>query len=612
MADIPDADYIKGAVIVFAWNYLQYDNDDKGALPSYTTTGNDLIRYEDFYTSIKAIVNLDNIKAYGIEIWTGQWSPIGIANDPNQIGPYWLSNTQSGVKRLRTGSGIDARYYPDYLDKGRKPADQGYVNNTAGTYPDYVKMSSVTAGVSTNGAYTDDDYALFNYTSDNLAETKYEYWYRNFLYCIIQYLCNLKTTGTPDKPWEDIQTNIKIKQNLLFLQIPEGTTGDLRPWDGLKKIVEGSEPNVQIDLDDDIDQETEWPIFVRKHWGWLANKLFNLNGSAIAAPSTRKLPNVHLLLNGGSGSKVWGKKVADNNPGLNNLPRQVTVDFTKASAESYFLWPASNVAPYSDGVYTNNADRLTRNWFGRRSADGTNWGNTPNSIMKYLIQSWRKPPEGGHLYNMNFGKNYRDMYRRLKYDQLPANIAKSTQGSNGGVIRYRDECDWNNTDLGYYTDYKVGGFYDIDILRQRPRHLFATATSALDFGIDYWIQYINMVTYKEPGNPTPIIDAENGKVYTFFNQHIKGYDYSDNDITNTPMSSYLAFKDGLDGNDYTRFTAEDAVIGGGSNSGTNSSVDNDGENPLLQVESLGESYCKKIAERDYPSAFLFYSYSNIF
>ena len=386
----------------------------------------------------------------------------------------WLK--EAGIKRVKTGSGTNVRYYPDYLDKGRRVSGS-YLNNYPGAYPDYVKMPGVTSAQTSDSVYKDDDYGRFGYTSDNLAETKYEYYYRNFLYRIISYLCNLKTSGTVANNWETIATNKKIKERLLFIQVGEGSTGDLRPWDGDGRIIESptDSTNVNMDLSDDIDLETEWPIFVRKHWGWLANALYKLNGPAGTANyATRPLPNMHLLLNGGNGTKVWGKKVADNNPGLNNLPRTVAVDFTKPSSESYFLWPVSTKALDSSANSCTNTQRLTRNWFGR-SYNGSSWSNTPDSIMKYLHQSWRKPPEGGHLYNMNFGKNYRDMYRRLKYDQLKDSVAKSTRGSNGGVIRYRDECDWNNTNLDYYTDYKPGGFYDINVLRQRPRHLFRLA-----------------------------------------------------------------------------------------------------------------------------------------
>lgn len=69
--DLINQDYVKGVLLVFAWNYLQYNEQFKNLVPTYGTGGNDLIRYQDFYQAIKAVVNTDNIKGYGIQIWTG-------------------------------------------------------------------------------------------------------------------------------------------------------------------------------------------------------------------------------------------------------------------------------------------------------------------------------------------------------------------------------------------------------------------------------------------------------------------------------------------------------------------------------------------------------------
>lgn len=526
----------------------------------------------------------------------GHWAPIG---NPLQLekSPYWLSQDPANVNRINVGTAPDVRHFPDYLDKGRK-VDNNYVNNTVGQYPNYVKMSGVTSAQTADGVYKDDDYSLFGYTSDNLAETNYEYYYRNFLYRIVDYLCKLKTSGTIGlQTWEDTLTNKKIKEKLLFFQFGEGSTGDLKPWgDGTAVFDESPTTPVQMDLADDIDLETEWPIFVRKHWGWLANTLFKLNGSATAAPASRPLPNVRLMLNASSATKVWGKRSDGSNPGLNNLPRKVTIDFTQPSPEAYMLWPISSQTPFNNGVYNNNADRLTRNWFGRRY-NGSSWSNTPDAIMKYLHQSWRKPPEGGHLYNMNFGRQYRDMYRRMKYDQL-GSIAKATMGSNNGVIRYRDECDWNNNDLANYREEKdnnqnVIKAYEPDKLRSRPRHLFATATSSLDFGLDYWIQYIDMLIYEDQAG-LQFLDEANAKVFTFFNQHVQDYDYSNNDITKSPMSSYLAFKDGLDAADTTRFAAEDLAIHNGNNN-QKQKVNSTNDAGTVNGNYNGEKYAEKIA-----------------
>ena len=588
--DLINQDYIKGVLLVFGWNYLQYKQDSLTIVPTYGIGGTDLIQYQKFYEAIKTVVNTDNIKGYGIEIWTGQWAPIGAFNEPRF--PSWLLAPDAGVKRIVVTKGTDIRYYPDYLDKGRKVGNS-YVNNTEGQYPDYVKMPSVDSPQTSDGVYKDDDYSLFGYTSDNFAETNYEYYYRKFLYRIIQYLCNLKTTGAPDNAWEDITTSKKIKEKLLFLQCAEGSTGDLRPTtDGEAVFEESSTESVNIDVSNDIDLETEWPIFVRKHWGWLANTLYQLNGAANSANyATRPLPNVHLLLNGGNGTKVWGERSDDSNPGLNTLPRKVTIDFNQPSPESYLLWPISSQSVYNNGVYPNNEDRLTRNWY-RRRYNGSSWSNTPDAILKYLHQSWRKPPEGGHLYHMNFGRQYRDIYRRMKNDQL-GSIAKATMGSNGGVIRYRDECDWDNTDIDKYLPRDNNGVYNTDKLLKRPQHLLATATSALDFGLDYWIQYYGMVTYQAETGCT-YLDTANAKVFTFFNQHVQDYDYSNNDITKTIQSSYLAFKDGLDAADTTRFAVEDFAIHGGNNI-QKKKVNSTNDDGTVNGNYNGEKYAEKIA-----------------
>ena len=597
LEEIIDQDYIKGVLVVFGWNYLQFDTTATGLgnVPDYSIGGNDLIRYQKFYEAIKAVVNTDNIKGYGLEIWTGHWAPIGDPDNPNF--PFWLStDSADNVKRIAVTKGTETRYFADYLDKGRKVPGQGYVNNFVGTYPNYVKMPTVSSVQTADSVYIDDDYTRFGYTSDNLAETKYEYYYRNFLYRLLQYLCNLPTTGTVTNAWEDTLTSKKIKEKLLFFQFGEGSTGDLRPWDGNAVIDEpvGSDSTVKIDLSDAIDLETEWPIFVRKQWGWLANTLYKLNGPAnMANYATRPLPNAHLLLNGGNGSKVWGERSDGSNPGLNKLPRTFNIDFTTPSPESYFLWPVSTYELDSVNNSCTDTQRLFRNWFGRRY-QGNSWSNTPDSIMTYLHQSWRKPPEGGHLYNMNFGKQYRDIYRKLKYGQL-GSIAKTTQGSNGGVIRYRDECDWNNTDLDTYQPRFNDGVYNFEKLLQRPQHLFATATSALDFGLDYWIQYTGAISYQSQTGDSSFIDTANGKVFTFFNQHVQDYDYSNNDITKTIKSSYLAFKDGLDAGDTLRFATEDLAIHGGNNTLkllVKSATDND----TINSSSKGEAYAEKIAK----------------
>ncbi len=76
--DLVNQDYIKGVLLVFGWNYLQYDTSPTGLgnVPTYGVGGNDLIQYQKFYEAIKAVVNTDNVKGYGIEIWTGNWATI--------------------------------------------------------------------------------------------------------------------------------------------------------------------------------------------------------------------------------------------------------------------------------------------------------------------------------------------------------------------------------------------------------------------------------------------------------------------------------------------------------------------------------------------------------
>lgn len=602
--DIYKQSYIKGALMIFSWKKLQPNMPD-----AYT----DKIEYTFFYNQLKDLFfstdpitgNLTentNIKGWGLMIWTGSFAPSWL---------YDVGGTGCISKITQTIDG-KPRYYPDYLDKAHHTIDCSDLTRcnsspNSSRYPDYVTIPAGQSFVNGGSVYKyyDEDRANYAFVNDDYAETPYEWYWRSFMYNILSFLANLRTDlPNGQLPVGQYQVvNQAIKNKLLFIESAEGKTGDLEPWDFSSDAKFDDGTNVYM-------LTREWQVFVKKSWGWLAKTMYVLNNNN---QSPKPFPNLHLMLNAGSGGDIWLKGGTTNScttdncsncfnsytdclahENIDNEQRPLSYDFTKPSDESMFCWPTSIPATGSDPW-------RYKNWFNNMYYPDISYVVTPCPYYDYLKNAWRKAGEAGHLYNMNYGQFYNTIFDKLKRNKLGANY------SSASGIRFRDECGWASTDINPRCPPPVNGNTTADMetftdkRAKTAARLFATATSALEFGLDYWTVKSDEIREKCLDNGACVdglgskYDLDNAKVFEFFNQHVKDYD-DPNVIIDVNATSYAganatgsfaALKDGLDGNNYSRFTSEDNY----SNGNTSANDRNDD----INGNSAGEQYCTLIA-----------------
>lgn len=454
-----------------------------------------------------------NLKAYGVMIWTGQYAPSWIYDAPDNI-----------TKVVTKESSICEIYYPDYLGK-----EANFNINLPNPYSNPANKYN---------NYADDGISLVEedlLPDDNLLETKYEILWHNMLNNVLSYIANM----TPANTGFSDQTILNIKNKFLFLQTAEGTTGDLRPY---KFIPKDEYRKFQIN-------EEEWSLFLKKNWAFSARKIWELRNS---------LPNLKLMINGGAGGNVW-TEYSNPNFGKINLsePIKDISDFNNPSLNSLFSWPTLKYDVFNP-VITNVYSKL-------------NGANFQNDWYVVLRDSWRKAPEAGHLYQLNFNKYYKKVYNNLKTNSLD----NTKYYASNSEVFFRDECDWNLNDI------------EATMPDQIQSHLFATASWSLDFGLDIWVvPYSFIIDLKGTISPNnDIVNVFNEPVWEFYNQH------SRNNLSLNASSGFCALKSVYDASEIEKyeFNYNQTIGSGCASTEINSSYDN---NPTVQ--NCGEKYCASI------------------
>lgn len=162
----------------------------------------------------------------------------------------------------------------------------------------------------------------------------------------------------------------------------------------------------------------------------------------------------------------------------------------------------------------------------------------PNSPFQFakekLPGAWRKAEGPGHYYQLNY-----EIYTKPEFDKL--NNTDKNGVAQTPVIT-RDEYDLHQVEIPTaYTAY----------------NFFASATNALHFGLDIWLQYYDQL-YLNDSLIDPLdtltsddyINPADKWITDFFNKNA-----DENPLT--AVNSFCALRDGLDAGDYNRFSKKD-------------------------------------------------------
>lgn len=556
---------LRGAMIFVAWNMIQ--NPDANPPAGNTNCGSETTYYFDKLDAELVLASRNsNLKGIGLMLWTGQKSPVSWTDKSTGQAVYkfgWLAKAGSNdgftdhAVMVKVVKGGEVDFYPDYMgfvkkdissaiDWTQQDIDQRY---NPSLYPD----GSSTAVL--GGRLGDAGWGGYGSTTtgEGWGESPYEKRWYKMIDALLDHLAHFPSgnalyncDGTPINDDEGHQIVIgatdmtSLASKLLFIQSAEGTTGDLFAWhdDSDGDDFEGDlcvdlNDNGQLDANEEFTKSNDytykikksststsnvddWKMFIKKSWGYMAERVDHYNK---VVSNTNIMQHLHLLLNGGSTALMWPNAGLDGNaPDISSLS-------APPGTSTLFDWVTVKAPTQAQ---LNNLNKNPYN-------------NQSNAFHAVMINAWRKAPEAGHLYQLNFEPYYQKAYDKLRKGTLYG----TTNYAIDSPMFYRDELGWEHNGLN---ECSVVGT-NATITDAQVKHVLAAACSALHFGLDFWVvqkqqlfkPVIGTVDGVDKCIWTQTLDESdiNMMAFKFFNNHA-------NDRAGVSSSAFSALKEGID------------------------------------------------------------------